>query len=601
MPNKTSRSDSGLVGAEQAGKAHIKIVGINARFTHSCLALFYVRNELARYSPDLSTEICQFTINDNFYEMVVRLTEGKPAYIFFSAAIWNSILIERLTPDLHACLPACRVVIGGPQAGVLGDRLGGELCTVVMGEIEAVGEEFYSDLRRGTLKPRYAGNFFRLVDRTFDYPYREGDFAGPLQNRHVYYESSRGCPFSCAYCLSATEKGLFHKEQAVVEAELRDILRHRPRVVRFIDRTFNDLPERALAIWRFLAAEGGETLCHFEMAPDRFTEEMFDFLATVPHGRFQFELGIQSTNPATLAEVRRRMDPAEAHRTVRRLAELGNIHLHVDLILGLPFESRETFAQSFRDVFAMGAHYIQMGLLKILPDTPICQDAVDYGYLHGSEPPYAVYASRWLDHQSLSGLYWFCECVEKFVNNRYFVSLWRYLRSRGEDAFALFSRLLSLCRERGFFQRAATHELLCSLLVDLAGEREDRRLVLDLLRYDWLRCGFRFLPDCLAVEEPQNQPERLRSALYQSLPEELAGVYSRAGRNHFFRKSFFLRVSPEALGELRGLDEPRGSDKQESPTLCILAEREDTLYGFNKVIVFELCPREKLFPVRRLE
>lgn len=561
-----------------ANTEHVKIVGLNARFTHSCLALFYVRNELARYCPELAQEICQFTINDNYYEMVVRLTEGSPRYIFFSAAIWNSNLVERLTRDLHTCLPRCRVVIGGPQAAVLGDRLGKELCTVVQGEIEAVGDRFYRDLVDGTLCPRYTGNFFKTAARTFEYPYRESDFAGHLQNRHIYFESSRGCPFSCSYCLSATEKGLYHKELTAVEAELRDILRHRPKVVRFIDRTFNDLPERALAIWRFLAAEGGETLFHFEMAPDRFTEEMFDFLGTVPHGRFQFELGVQSTNPATLAAVHRLVDPAEAHRTVRRLASFNNIHLHVDLILGLPFETRETFARSFREVFAMGAHYIQMGLLKILPDTPICHGAEEFGYRHSSEPPYAVFANRWLSHEAMSDLYWFSECVEKFVNNRYFVSLWRYLRENGEDVFAFFSHLLGCCRERGFFQLAATQELMCSLLVERAAGRDDRRLVLDLLRYDWLRCGFRFLPDCLAVGEGPAQPEKLRSTLYQSLPEEMAGVYSRANRNHFFRKSFFLQVSQEAFAVL-------DLDGSAEPTLCILAEREDSLHGFNKILV----------------
>ena len=586
MPKKSRESEAGAALPHDAGNTQVKIVGLNARFTHSCLALFYVRNELERHCPEMAAEICQFTINDNYYEMVLRLTAGKPKYIFFSAAVWNSALIERLARDLHTCLPDCRVVIGGPQAAVLGDRLGGESCTAVVGEIEAVGEDFFRDLLAGSLHSRYNGRFFEQAGRTFASPYRESDFTDHLRNRHIYYESSRGCPFRCSYCLSATEKGLCHKELATVEAELRDILRHRPKVVRFIDRTFNDLPDRALAIWRFLAAEGGDTLCHFEMAPDRFTEEMFEFLATMPHGRFQFELGIQSTNPETLAAVHRRMDPSEARRTVRRLAALGNIHLHVDLILGLPFETAETFARSFRDTFAMGAHYIQMGLLKILPDTPICHGAEEYGYRHSGEPPYAVFANRWLDHAALAELYWFSECVEKFINNRYFVSFWRHLRRRGEDVFRFFHNLLDLCRERGFFQLAATQELMCSLLVEMASGRDDRRVVLDLLRCDWLRCGCRFLPDCLAVEEPDARPERLRSSLYQSLPGELAGVYSRADRNHFFRKSFFLRVSPEALAELEPFTALSQACGLPEPILCILADREDSLYGFQKVMVF---------------
>lgn len=565
--------------AVQGVKEPIKIVGINARYTHSCLALFYVRNELEKNCPEMVGDLYQFTINDNYFEMLIRLTSDAPRYIFFSAAIWNSGLIEKLCRDLHICLPTCRVVIGGPQAQVLAGRLGPENCTAVLGEIEALGPGFYRDLQSGILEPQYFGSFFSMPGRSFDYPYRDADFRGPLCNRHIYYESSRGCPFACSYCLSAAEKGVYHKDLVVVEEELRDILRYRPKVVRFIDRTFNDRPDRALAIWRFLAAEGGDTLFHFEMAPDRFSEEMLEFLPTLPAGRFQFELGIQSTNEATLAAVNRRVDPTEAADTLARLASFDNIHLHVDLILGLPFETRETFAESFRAVFAMGAHYIQMGLLKILPNTPICNDCIEYAYSSCNEPPYAVLANRWMDHRTIGELYWFSEAVEKFVNNRYFVSLWRYLRRRRENGYVFFQRLLVLCQENGFFQLAATQEFLCSLLMQLAAERDDGPLIIELLRYDWLRCGFRFLPDCLLHTPFLEQPDATRSLLYQSMPGELSGVYTPASRNHFFRKSFFLRMSFEALREVGTAVEA------DSGCICILAEKESSLFGFNKALV----------------
>ena len=529
---------------------------------------------------DMVGDLCQFTINDNYYEMVLRLSTGSARYIFFSAAIWNSVLVEKLARDLQVCLPDCRIVIGGPQAEVLADKLGTDNCTVVLGEIEGVGLGFYRDLQEGRLQPRYNGSFFALPERTFDYPYRDKDFSEHLLNRHIYYESSKGCPFSCSYCLSAAEKRTYHKDVAVVQQELRHILQHRPKVVRFIDRTFNDNPQRALAIWRFLAAEGGETLFHFEMAPDRFTEEMFDFLATLSPGRFQFELGIQSTNRLTLEAINRRIDPSRAEAAVVRLAGLDNIHLHVDLILGLPYETHDTFAQSFCDVFAMGAHYVQMGLLKILPDTPIRQQSAAFGYRCCCEPPYSVLQNRWMDHAILSELYWFSEVVEKFMNNRYFVTFWRYLRRRRENGFSFFQDLVIRCREHGFFQLAATQELLCSLLAQMAHKRSDGRLILELLRYDWLRCGFRFLPDCLLQDDLMEQSEATRSALYQSLPAQLPGVYGRANRNQFFRKSFFLPISPEALSEI-GF-----SEHTEKSCLCILPERAEDLFGFNKVLVF---------------
>ena len=558
----------------------IKIIGLNGRFTHSCLPLFYVRNELAEKCPTFNHEIVQFTINDNYYEMLLRITLDSPRYVFFSAAIWNSSIIESLVQDLNNCLPGCGVVIGGPQAGVLKEKLESSSYTIVRGEVEAVGTGFYEDLLSGSLKPYYEGSFFKMKERSFDYPYRLEDFDSHLKNRHIYYESSRGCPFSCTYCLSAGERGVYHKGLAQVVTELTDILRHRPKVVRFIDRTFNDIPERAIEIWKFLAAHDGHTLFHFEIAPDRFTEEMFDLLATVENGRFQFEIGIQSTNEPTLEAIRRRIDPGRAHAIVSRLADLQNIHLHIDLILGLPYETKGSFGRSFAALFAMGAHYIQMGLLKILPDTPICHNVDDFDYIHCAEPPYSILRTKWMDHDCLSELYWFSECVEKFMNNRYFVSLWRYLRSNGEDIFVFFEELLGICSTSGFFQLAPTHKLMAEKLTELVVERGDGKLILELLRYDWLRCGHRFLPECLTIDESEEQPRQTKGFLYGSLPGEISGIYRKGTRNHFFKKSFFMRVSDRALQGI-GLD-GAGTDR----CVCILQDREKSLYKFNKVLLF---------------
>lgn len=558
----------------------IRLVGINGRFSHSCLALFYVRNELDRYSSEWNYDICQFTINDPYYEMLLRLGEDSPDYIFFSAAIWNSTLVEKLVRDLHICRPQCQTVIGGPQASVLRARLDPQVCSVVVGPIESVEHVFYRDLESGTLQETYGRSLKSSGALPYQYPYREEDFDLYLRNRSIYYESSRGCPFRCSYCLSATEKGVYHKELDAVKEELLHILSHRPKVVRFIDRTFNDLPERALALWRFLDEHGGQTLFHFEVAPDRFNQEMLDFLKTVEPGRFQFEIGIQSTNPETLEAINRRIDNESAFHNVVRLAERGNIHLHVDLILGLPYETRSSFARSFRDIFAMGAHYIQMGLLKILPDTPICHQVSEFGYLYCHEPPYSVLCTGWMDHTTLSELYRFSECVEKFVNNRYFVSLWKYLRQTGEDAYDFFYSLLSHCLQSDFFLRASTQELMCEQLVALVQGRHDHDLILELLRYDWLRCGFRFLPDCLQLGKDKEDPAATRSLLYQRLPQELPGVYNKAERNYFFRKSFFLKTSEDAL-EALGIHGERTEC-----CICFLAKKEEALYGYSQVLVF---------------
>ncbi len=184
-----------------------------------------------------------------------------------------------------------------------------------------------------------------------------------------------------------------------------------------------------------------------------------------------------------------------------------------------------------------------------------------------------------MDHATLSELYWFSEGVEKFHNNRYFVSLWRYLRKRQEDIYVFFQELLAICHAGGFFQLAATQELMCTKLVELASRRDDGELIVDLLRFDWLRCGFRFLPSCLKLENDKEQPEQTKSKLYQILPAEMEGVYRKNNRNQFFRKSYFLRISQKALDEI-GV-----SPNSEHSCLCFLQERELSLNAFNKVLI----------------
>ncbi len=554
----------------------IKLVSLNARYIHSCLALFYIRNEIEKYMPGARIEILHFTINDNYIENLLRMVAGNPDAIFFSGAVWNSERVEAFVQDVNVSLPSCRVVVGGPQAEVIGKHLGERSCSLVIGEIEGVGDAFYQDLQNKKLEAVYNARQSLLRKAGFSYPYRDSDFTGPLKNRYVYYESSRGCPFSCTYCLSANEKGSYHKTQGQVEEELLHLLYFRPKVIRFVDRTFNDNPQRALAIWTFLNEQENSTLFHFEISPDRFTEPMFALLEKIPLGKFQFEIGIQSTHEKTLRAIRRHIDPLQAHETVAKLAEPANIHLHVDLILGLPYETASSFRKSFRHVFAMGAHYIQMGLLKILPDTPICYSADEFEYVNSKRPPYSVLASRWMDQESLTCYYWFSECVEKFYNTRYFLSLWSYLRGKQEDIALFFMELLLICQENSFFERAATQEFLCELLVELARKREDTDLFVELLRYDWLRCGHRFLPKCLKVEE-EEEPLRVRKKIYKSMPGMVEGLYGSRDRDQYFKRGLFLQFSGKTLMEL-GL-----TDKEEKQYLRFSQEREESLQRYNRV------------------
>jgi radical SAM family protein/uncharacterized protein DUF4080 len=557
---------------------HIKLVAINGRFTHSSLALFHVRNELEEHSMDVSTEILQMTIRDPRYEVLLRLSKDSPDAIFFSAAVWNSDFVEELITDLCSLLPSCQLVVGGPQAEVVGRNVKEGSCTVVRGAIEAVQESFYHDLDTADLQPSYGRSFFHLKEKNekFLSPYREEDFDTHLKNRNIYYESSRGCPFSCSYCLSSAENGTVHKDLTQVRSELDQIMAHDTKVLRFVDRTFNDLPDRALALWKLVLEYETDTLFHFEIAPDRISEEMFTFLATVPPGRFQFEIGIQSTHEPTLAAINRRIDPRVAHDTVSRLAALNTIHLHADLILGLPYETRESYLKSFTDIFAMGPHYIQMGLLKLLPDTAISCDAAQFSYRSCIKPPYPVLANQWLDAETLQELYWFSECVEKFCNNRYFPSLWRYFRKEKIDVSSFFMDLLEIARAGRLFELVATQELLCTFLMEALSGREDIKLTRELLIHDWLRCGQRKLPPCLNPESGKDR--ELRDHLYQQLPSEIPGLYTSKERNKFFKQTLFYRFSVECLREL-------GIPATGSGCFAILQVREESLMRLQKVVL----------------
>lgn len=540
----------------------ISLITLNARYSHSCPALFHVRNVLAQALPESRLVLRQFTINDPYYQTLLRITSDQPQAICFSVYIWNAEYTMRLVADLRRALPEAPIILGGPEATFMALASLPACCTVVRGEVEGLGDDFFRDLAAGTLRAEYLAAPAPL----FAMPYWEADFAPHLANRNIYYESSRGCPFSCSYCLSSVGQGVRYRDLPEVEQELAKILAHSPKIIRFVDRTFNALPERSLAIWRWLLAQPGETLFHFEIAPDLFSEEMLAFLAHVPQGRFQFEIGLQSTNPATLAAVNRKMDLARAGENIRYLAALGNIHLHLDLILGLPFETEATFKTSLDEAFGMAPHHLQMGLLKVLPGTPISRATDEFGLISSSTPPYSVLATRWLDHAALSRLYWLGECLEAFYNNRFFRNTLDYIRKTGEEPFGFFAQLLTICQAADFFSLAKTQELMTRMLVELARTRPDRELFCELLRFDWLVSGQRLLPPWLDAEPPKE----IRDHLWHRLPEELPPHYTRLTRNEFFKRGIFARFSGPLLKAV-GLGEGEASP---GGYVCFFQEQE---------------------------
>ncbi|WP_339134785.1 MAG: DUF4080 domain-containing protein [Candidatus Electrothrix sp. GW3-4] len=554
----------------------LHLVSLNCRYSHSCLALFYLRNALEQHLPEQPLLFSQFTINDPYYGTLLRISRERTKAVFFSVYIWNHSFVYRLINDLARLRPGLSIILGGPEAQALGELP--EQCTLFLGELEGAPAAFYQDLNKGRLQSLYRAE----RPQSFPSPYRPEDFSGALKNRQLYYESSRGCPFSCSYCLSSGSKGVRHKPVELVKEELTALIAADPMIIKLVDRTFNDHPERALTIWQFLIKSAQQVRFHFEIAPDRFTEAMFALLATVPCDQFQFEIGIQSCHEPTLSAVKRKMDLAAACRNIQRLLALDTIHLHVDLILGLPFETKTSFRDALNQIFRLAPHYIQLGLLKVLPDTEIAQRAEEFGLIFCSEPPYEVLATRWLDHKQLSDLYELCECIESFYNNRFFRSLWHYLVQSGEEPFAFFAELLRLCREYDFFQLSRTHKLMMQILTALVQEREDKELLLDLLRYDWLRCGHRTLPEYLT----KTSQTELRNRLRDALPQNIEDLFTYQTRVEFLKQARFIELSQEAVQFLGLTDQ----DHRGGALIALLPEQTKGVMRFNKAVVLPSYP-----------
>lgn len=553
----------------------LSLIALNARFSHSCPALFCLREVFAAALPASEISLQQFTINDPYYDTLLAITDTEPDLLCFSLHVWNHSQTLRLVADLRRLLPQAPVLLGGPQTSCLTPADLPPGCTLVRGEAEGLGTDFFRDLAAN----RLAGQYQAAPGPDFAMPYRAEDFAGHLAHRNIYYESARGCPFACAYCLSSLERGLRFLPLDQVFRELAAILAHGPRIVRFLDRTFNADQERALVIWQWLLAQPGETLFHFEIAPDLFSPQLLDFLATVPRGRFQFEIGLQSSNPATLAAVNRRTDLGRARENLRRLVAADNIHLHLDLILGLPFETPESFRASLNEAFAMAPHHLQMGLLKLLPTTPLDRAAAEFGLLASASPPYPLLENRWLSHKELARLHQLGQCLEAFHNNAFFRATLDHLRKSGEEPFAFFSSLLDICRRRDFFRLARTQEFLFSLLVEQVRERPEAALLGELLLFDWLASGRQQWPPGLPGQE------RLREAkdfLWQALPEGCSPYYDRQTRKEFFKRAVFCRFSGELLAALA-----LTAADQEHGYLCFSpAHREKGVLGRLEPLLF---------------
>ncbi len=440
---------------------------LNGSWSHSSLALRCLRQPLEAAGHEVT--LIEFTLRDRTSHILEQLYAAHADLYGFSCYIWNITEMLSIGETLARLLPQSHIVLGGPEVSYATERFERMdwIATVVCGEGEDVMPMLCQRLADGqpmpkTVKGTPAKDFFDA-----GILYRNQEKCGSI----VYYESSRGCPYSCAYCLSSATHGLRAKsvEQTLSDLQAFEALDGEVRIIKFVDRTFNADPKRANAIWQALLEDRFTKHYHFEVTASLLNEESFEIFAKFPKGKLQMEFGLQSTNPQTLAAVSRHINPQKVISAVRRIHNMGNIHVHLDLIAGLPYEDYASFARSFDDAYGC-CDLLQLGFLKLLYGTPLRERAEEYGYRTLAKPPYTVLESKWLTYPDMQRLSHIAETLERYMESgRFAHTLW-YLDARMPSPFAFWQGLSErLCAEGKPLQKLSQNDAYRILLEYAAG------------------------------------------------------------------------------------------------------------------------------------
>ncbi len=436
----------------------ILLTAINAKYIHSNLAVYslkaYCDNQLKSESQNFEVKIKEFTINNMIDEIVNGIYLEKPDVVAFSVYIWNISYVEILLKELSKLLPDCKIWLGGPEVSYRSEELldlysGVEL--VMRGEGEKtftrlVKAEYNSEISLqdidGITYRNAVGEIIKNKDVSImnlnEVPFVYSNIKS-FENRIIYYETSRGCPFSCSYCLSSVEKSVRFRDIEIVKKELKFFLDNNVPQVKFVDRTFNCKKSHALDIWKFIKEnDNGITNFHFEVAADLLDEEEIELLGSLRVGLVQLEIGVQSTNLDTIKEIKRTMELDKLKYTVAKINSAANIHQHLDLIVGLPYEDFDSFKKSFNDVYKMQPEQLQLGFLKVLSGSYMSERQNDYGLVYKSYAPYEVLYTKWISFDEILILKSVEEMVEIYYNTGQFVYTIKYLEGLYEEPFDMF-------------------------------------------------------------------------------------------------------------------------------------------------------------------
>ena len=493
----------------------ILLAACNAKYIHSNLAVY----DLKAYSSDYDEHVIlrEYTINQPKDEILKDIYSSGADVVCFSCYIWNISFVRELIRDLVKILPKTAFWAGGPEVSYDAEKFlteMPEMTGVMVGEGEKTFHdllEFYID-GKDSLE-EISGIAYRTGDKIIHNGWRElmdlsaipfvYEHLEKFENRIIYYESSRGCPFSCSYCLSSIDKKLRFRDLELVKKELQFFLDHRVPQVKFVDRTFNCKHEHAMTIWKYiLEHDNGVTNFHFEISADLLREEEMELMSQMRPGLIQLEIGVQSTNPETIRAIHRHMDLKKLEHCVNRVHSFRNIHQHLDLIAGLPYEDYDTFHQSFNDVYQMKPDQLQLGFLKVLKGSLMQKEAEVYGIVYKEKEPYEVLSTNWLTYGEVLKLKMVESMVEVYYNSGQFWHTLEYLVPFEKDAFTFYEKLGSFYEKKGYSEishsRMRRYEILLEYLqeeTDVPAEVAAQKMLYDLYLREKLKKRPAFAPD----------------------------------------------------------------------------------------------------------
>ncbi len=434
-------------------KEQILLVALNAKYIHSNPAVYSLAACANAVSENVT--VAEFTVNDRYEDVLMGILLKRPKVIGFSVYIWNAEFMKQLMEDIHRIAPQIRLFAGGPEAANEPETYLAWCEFVMLGEGERNFRRVASCIKNGEELPlgQMEGIAYRDPELIVRAPNPDSipdmdqipflyDRLEHFHNRIIYYESSRGCPFRCSYCLSSIEKRVRYRSMELVQKELRYFLRQKVKQVKFIDRTFNSSSKRALAIWTYIKEhDNGVTNFHFEIGADLLTEEELSLLSTLRPGLVQLEIGIQTTYEPALNAIHRTADNDRIFQNVAKLRRAYNINLHTDLIAGLPYEDYARFQKSFNDIYPLYADQLQLGFLKVLKGTAMYDNRQAYGLIYGSRQPYEIFATKWISFEEIAQLHRVCDVVELFYNSQMFRHSLKFLEQFFESPFAMFEAM----------------------------------------------------------------------------------------------------------------------------------------------------------------